>query len=217
MKDQGGYQGKWLRVDLSKGLCRDVVIDEQTLHKFLGEAGIAAKLLYDEIPTGIDSFRPENRLVFTVDPLKGKIVPGSGTICVSSKGPLIGGFAVFSRANGYFGAKLKFAGYDGIIIKGATVKCCYLIIDSGSTEIGDDSHLLGKDTYQTENQLKAELKLPRMTVVCIGPAGENVALTASNASDKGHYASNGGLRAVMGPRRPSLLSCTASYGTFTTC
>ncbi len=113
----GGYAGKFLRVDLTTGQFSDVTFDEPTLRKWVGGSGLGAKILYDEVPAGVAWDDPENRLIIASGPLGGTRVMGSGTISVITVGALTGG-SVTTQANGYLGAYMKFAGYDGIILQG---------------------------------------------------------------------------------------------------
>ncbi len=105
-----------------------------------------------------------------------------------------------SQANGFFGAYLKQCGYDAIIIQGAADKLTYLNITGNGIEIRDASFLAGKDTWETEDALKVEVG-QNTSVVCIGPAGENLVRFAAIFCDKGHTASHNGLGAVMGSKR----------------
>ena len=166
---------KVLRVDVTKGQITTETPDEPTLRSYLGGTGIGAKFLHDEVPPGTDWADPENRLILATGPLGGTQVPGSGTFSVVTKGALTNGAAA-TQANGFFGAYLRFSGFDGIVIHGAAKKLVYLYIHDGVAELRDAAHLAGKDTTETENIIKAELghQEGNMSVVGIGPAGENL-------------------------------------------
>lgn len=197
---QGGYVGQLLRVDLSKGTFSDFVVDADTLEKYLGGVGLGARILLDEVPAGVDAFDPANRLIFASGPIAGTSIPGSGTYSVVTKGPLTG-LAAATSANGWFGARMKSAGYDGIIFQGASPKLVYLLINDGKAEIRDASKYVGVDTYETEKRLKEELKMPNASVVAIGLAGENTVRFACIVGDSGHVASTNGAGAVMGSKK----------------
>lgn len=197
-----GYIGKLLRVDLTSGTMEEDWLDESELRKYVGGAGFGIKYLYEEVPPGVDCFSPENRLIIASGPLAGTRIPGSGTYSVTTRGILTGG-AAFSQANGFFGAFMKFAGFDGIIIQGAARNPVYLYLHDGTAEIRDAGHLMGKDTWETDDAIKEELggSKGNMSVAAIGPAGENLVKFAAIVSDKGHIAGHNGIGAVMGSKK----------------
>jgi len=200
--DIGGYAGKMLRVDMTTGELSDIVFDEKTLRSYIGGTGIGAKILYDEVSPTIDWDNPDNRLIIASGPLGGTSIGGSGTISVITKGALTNG-ATATQTNGYFGAFLKFSGYDGIVVQGSSKRWMYLHIDDGNATLKDASHLLNTDTYDTADRIKEELgkKDLQMSVLSIGPAGENVVRFASIFVDKGHAAGHNGTGAVMGSKK----------------
>ena len=151
-----GYAGKILRVDLSKGHTSTEDLDEATLKKWVGGVGLGAKYLYDEVPPGVEWADPENRLIWTSGPLAGSGVSGAATFNVITRGPMTN-LAGSSQANGFFGAYLKFSGFDGIIFQGAAPRLVYLWIHDGGAEIRDARHLAGKDVWQVENIIREEL------------------------------------------------------------
>jgi len=197
---QGGYAGKLLRVNLSEGKTEDVKPDPDKLEKYLGGVGLGARILLDEVPAGVGSFDPENRLVFASGPFGGTAVPGSGSCSIVTKGPLTE-LAAATTANGWFGARLKFAGYDGIIVQGASPKLVYLLINEGKAELRDASELAGLDTSETASKLKEKLGLGNASVFCIGPAGENLVRFAAICDGLGHVAATNGAGAVMGSKK----------------
>ena len=211
MSDVGGYAGKFLRVDLSKERTTDVTFDEETMRRYIGGTGIGAKILYDEVPPKTDWVNPRNRLILATGPLGGTRIGGSGTFSVVTKGALTNG-ATSVQANGLFGAYIKFAGYDGVIVQGASKRWLCLYINNGKAELMEASHLLGKDTYETVDEIAKELgkKERQISVVSIGPAGEHLVRFAGVFAEKGHSASHNGPGAVMGSKK---LKAIAAYGT----
>ena len=113
----GGYIGKILRVDLTQERTSVEELDRSFIEKWIGGAGFGAKYLYEEVPAGVKWSDPENRLIWASGPLAGSGVSGAGTFNVTAKGPLTN-LAGCSQANGFWGAYLKFSGFDGIIFKG---------------------------------------------------------------------------------------------------
>lgn len=196
-----GYIGKILRVDLSAGKISTEDLDEATLIKWVGGVGLGAKYLYDEVPPGVEWSDAENRLIWTTGPLAGSGVFGAGTFNVVTKGPMTN-LAGSSQANGFLGAYLKFSGFDGIIIQGAAPHLVYLWIKDGRAEIRDARRLAGKDVWELEDLLRAELgaREHEVSVFGIGPAGENKVYFSAIVGDHGHVAAHNGCGAVMGAK-----------------
>ena len=202
MSEIYGYAGKLLRVDLTHEEIKEEELDRETARKYIGGTGFGAKHLYEEVPAGVEWSDKRNRMIIATGPLGGTRIPGSGTISVVTKGPLTNG-AGASQANGFFGAFLKFAGYDGIILQGRAKRWVYLYIRNGGAELRDASHLVGKDTYETSDLIKDELGHDErgMSVASIGPAGEALVKFACIFFDKGHVASHNGNGVVMGAKK----------------
>jgi len=204
-----GYAGSILQVDLNDGSIKIEKSDEATLRRYLGGTGIGAKYLYEGLPQAIEWNDPGNVLVFASGPLGGTTVPGSGTFSVVTKGALTNG-ATSSQANGFFGAYLKFSGFDAIVINGASSKWVYLYMHDGIAELIDAGHLLGKDTWETEDMIKEELELSerQASVFSIGPAGENMVRFACIVGDRGHVMAHNGAGAVMGSKQLKAIVAT---------
>lgn len=201
-KQTYGYAGKILRVDLANESVAEEKLDEATLRKYIGGTCLGVKYLYDEVPPGVEWSDPENRLIMATGPLGGTRMSGSGTISVVTKGSLTNG-ATSTQANGFFGAFLKFSGFDGIVMHGAAKRWVYLYIHDGIAELRDASHLVGKDTWETEDAIKEELekKEREISVFSIGPAGENRVRFAVIVGDRGHVTGHNGVGAVMGSKK----------------
>jgi len=196
-----GYTGKILRVDLSEQKTWTEDLDEATVRKWVGGVGLGTKFLYEEVPPGVKWSDPENRLIWTSGPLAGSGVAGAATINIMAKGPMTN-LAGSSQANGFFGAYLKFCGFDGIIFQGRAPHLVYLYLKDGRAEIKDARHLAGETVASTETRLKEEFGLKKYaaSVYAIGPAGENRVRHACIIGDGGHSASHNGLGAVMGAK-----------------
>lgn len=196
-----GYAGNLLKVDLS---CRGIDViqeDEAMLKQYLGGMALGAKILYDNVPNGVKWSDPENYIILVTGPLAGTRVMGSGTFCVVTKGALTDG-GTSTQANGMFGAFLKFAGFDSVIITGRAEHLSYLYIHDGKAELREAKHLSGRTTWETEELIKKELKLSdsSASVFCIGPAGENLVRFAAIIGDHGHVAGHNGSGAVLGSK-----------------
>lgn len=199
----GGYQGRLLRIDLSAGTCLSEAIPPHILKKFIGGTGLGIYLLHAEVPEGTDPFSATNRLIFATGPLTGTLVPGSGTFAVVSKSPLTG-FAASAQANGHFGARLKSAGFDAVVIQGTASESVYLQIADGSARLLSADFLKEKGALETDRLLRArhgEKGIDhRISIAGIGPAGEHRVRFSAICGDRGHMASSGGLGAVMGAK-----------------
>ena len=201
MKPADGYLNKVLRVDLSSRQIKAEPLREDLVEKYVGGTGIGVRLLYEEVPPGVEWNDPKNRMFIFSGPLGATRISGTGTFSVVTKGPMTN-LAGCSQANGLFGAYLKLAGFDGIAIQGAATNLIYLFIHDGKAEIRDARHLQGKGTFETEEILRKELKLGfRGSVQSIGPAGENLIRFAMISGDGGHVVAHNGMGAVMGSKR----------------
>lgn len=194
----GGYMGKLLFVDLSSGKIHEEEPDTGLYRNYIGGYGIGARILYDRMKPGVDPLGPENIIAFLPGPLTGTPAIGGARYQVVAKSPLTGGIGD-ANSGGYFGPYLKFAGYDGVFFSGVSEKPVYLLVDNGTAELRDASHLWGKGTYETEEALEAEHSGGR--VICIGPAGEKMCRIASIMTHRGDAAGRSGLGAVMGSKK----------------
>ncbi|QUL98047.1 MAG: aldehyde ferredoxin oxidoreductase family protein [Candidatus Fermentithermobacillus carboniphilus] len=195
-----GYQGKILRVDLGTGKTWVEEKDEMFYRRYWGGRGIIAYYLLNEVPREADPLGPENVLVFAAGPLTGAPFAGSGRNSVGAKSPLTGGYGD-AEGGGFFGAELKRAGFDAIVIKGCSEKPVYLYVHDGEAELKDASHLWGKTTGEVEDLIKEELGDRLVRVAQCGPAGENLVRFACVANDLTHFAGRTGMGAVMGSKK----------------
>jgi aldehyde:ferredoxin oxidoreductase len=195
---KGGYAGKILEVNLTSGKISKTSVDDETLRKFIGGSGLAAKLFLDRVSPQVAPLSPQNTLFIMTGPLQGTNLPGAGRFNVSAKSPLTN---IWGEGNcgGTFGPELKFAGWDGIIIEGASDKPVYLFIDDDKVEIRDASDLWGKDSYETIDMVTDKIGGGRkVKVLAIGQAGENLVKYAAIIHDKADVIGRCGLGAVMG-------------------
>lgn len=212
---KGGFVEKWLRVDLTSGEITEEVQSEEILRKFGGQLGIGLKIMWDEVPAGVKGKDPKNRLIFSTGALT-----GTPTLCPTNcmgitRNPGSGNAINWASTHGFWGSYLKFAGYDGIIIQGRAKKPVYLWINDNKCEIRDASQYWGKmDAFEAEDAIKAalsqEIGNDRISVVTIGPAGENLCDSAAAQNDHGHFFGNGSIGTVMGSKN---LKAVAVRGT----
>ena len=174
MNTQYGWVGKILKVDLSTE--KILEIETQKYQNFIGGVGIAAKIFFDEVSPDVGPLDPENQLAFMTGPLTGTMIPGSGRgeLCSRSPTPYPKHAWTYSGFGGGWPAELKFAGYDGIVLHGASPCPVYLWIDDGNVELRDATSYWDMDTYQAQEYIRKELGGdPKIRMAVIGPAGKN--------------------------------------------
>jgi len=142
-----------LRVNLSNGVIKEEEIPNEIVEAFVGGRGFAAKYVYDEIPPGIDPLSKENKLLLGIGPLAGTSAQSLSKWLVTTKSPLTGTFTR-SSGGGDFGAWLKWAGFELIILEGKAAKPVYLHIKDGKYEIRDAGSIWGKTTVQAQEYLR---------------------------------------------------------------
>jgi aldehyde:ferredoxin oxidoreductase len=196
-----GYGGRILFVDLTRATTQVVPLDEGTARSFLGGNGLAARLLWDQMPAGVDAFDPANLVVFSVGPITDTTVPGNSRACVAAKSPLTGLF-FDSTFGGRFPATLKRTGFDAVAISGRAAAPAYLLVTETGAELKHAEHLWGRNTRDTVRAL-VEAEGGDADAIAIGPAGERRVRFAAMA----HYWKNregvsgrGGLGAVLGSK-----------------
>ncbi|MFX0038136.1 MAG: aldehyde ferredoxin oxidoreductase family protein [Promethearchaeota archaeon] len=194
-----GFVGKILKINLSSKKISEELLDEKIVKDFLGGAGYCCKYLYDYIDKNTDPISPDNILMMMTGPFCGSNIPTSGRFVVCAKSPYTGIWGE-SNCGGYFGPELKKAGYDGIIIKGASENPVYLEITENDTKIKDASFLWGKGIFETSKILKENSRSNLTRIACIGQAGENIVKYAIIASEE-KAAGRTGMGAVMGSKK----------------
>jgi len=203
-----GYMGKILKVDLSVGKTSEEKLNMNFAKMFLGGSGLACRIIYDMINKDTNPLGPENPLIFMTGPLTGTPAPSCGRYVVCAKSPLTGIWGE-SNSGGKFGPMLKFSGFDGIIITGRSEKPVYLSIIDGNVELKSAEYLVGKTTFDTQRIIAEEIGEKRVSVACIGPAGENLVKYAAIMNDGGRAAGRTGMGAVMGSKN---LKAVAVFG-----
>ena len=200
----GGYTGKFLWVNLSNGEIHTETPPEDLYRDFIGGYGVGAKVLYDRLEPGVDPLGPENILGFLTGPLTGSSAPSGTRWTVVTKSPLTGGWGD-ANGSGFFGVAMKKAGYDGVFFTGAAEKPVYLHINEGEAELRDAADLWGKDTYEIDDWVKAELG-KNFEAACIGPSGEKLSLISGIVHSKGRTAARSGVGAVMGAKKLKMVA-----------
>lgn len=191
---------KILHVDLTQGKTWTESIPKEMEAAFLGSRGINAKLLWDLVKPGTDPLGPGNVLIFGAGKLSGTSTPSSGRTSITCKSPATNLY-LKTNVGGHWGTELRYAGYDHLVVHGASEKPVYLYIDNTRVEIRDASHLWGKDVRETTNILRQQLADEEIQVACIGQAGENLVKIAGIMCSLYNAAARGGAGAVMGSKK----------------
>jgi len=193
-----GWFGKYLYIDLSSKSFKYVDIPGDVLVDYIGGRGLAARLLWDLNPVGVNPLSPENHLILAVGPLTGFPLPSSGKMVLASKSPITGGYGdgnIGTRA----AVELRKMGVDAVVIKGKATTPTVLHLDCGNVIFKDGRDYWGLTTVDTEEKLKKELGKD-VAVLSIGPAGEKLVKYATVISEFGRSAGRPGIGAVMGSK-----------------
>ncbi|MDP2646854.1 MAG: aldehyde ferredoxin oxidoreductase family protein [Desulfobacterales bacterium] len=196
-------------IDLTRGTVQQEVIPLEWREKYLGARGINMHLLSSLIHPGMDPLGPENPLIFGVGLLTGALGFGAGRFNLTAMSPACGNIGD-SNCGGHFGAELKYAGFDHLVITGKSADPVYLEITNDRIEIKAAGHLWGKDTWQTQLALKEELGDSRVQVAAIGVAGENQVRFANVVTGPKDTAGRTGMGAVMGAKNLKALAVRGS-------
>jgi aldehyde:ferredoxin oxidoreductase len=195
-----GFTGKILHVDLTNRRLDIEEPDEGFYRQYPGGSLIGLYYLWQNTPAGADPFAPENTLVFALSAPTGLPISGQSRCTVTCKSPSSGGVAD-SQAGGFWPAELKYAGFDAIVVKGASATPVYLWIREGQAELRDAGHLWGKFTYEVDTLLEQELGDKKIEVAQIGPAGEKLSNFAAIMNMSNRAWGRTGVGAVMGSKK----------------
>ncbi len=204
---QTSYAGKLLRINLTSGEIKTEALDLALATKFVGGRGLGTKMLLDEGVATVDPLSIDNKLAYLTGPMTATASPTSGRYMVVTKSPLTGMIAS-SNSGGIWGAMLKYAGWDGVIVEGKANSPVYININDDSAEILPADKYWGMTSELLDDTLK-EVH-PKCSVLNIGPAGEAKSLLACIMNDKDRAAGRGGVGAVMGSKNLKAITVTAS-------
>jgi len=202
-----GYMGKILRINLTTGSIKKEDLDFEMAKKFIGGRGLGTKIYSDEVDPKVDPFAPENKIIIINGPLSGTATPTGGRYMVITKSPLTGCIAS-SNSGGQWGAYLKYAGYDAIILEGRASLPVYINIEEDKVEILPALDIWGKLVSETSIALKA--KHPDAKVMTIGPAGEKLSQMAAIMNEDDRTAGRSGVGAVMGSKNLKAITINGS-------
>lgn len=197
-KDLCGYFGKQLRISLDTKETSVEEIKSAVLKKYLGGVGYGARVLYDEIEKGIDPLSPDNKIIFATSPLTANNIPGGGSIMLCFKSPLTHIWGE-SRCGGDFGPDMRRAGFDALIIEGRAPEPVFLVIHDDDVSLRPAGHMVGEKVTAKIAIIRDELNDPKISVMCIGPAGEKLVKIATVMCEH-RAAGRCGAGAVMGSK-----------------
>ncbi|MEA3335333.1 MAG: aldehyde ferredoxin oxidoreductase family protein [Chloroflexota bacterium] len=195
-----GYFDRILRVNLSTGELSCESMGDEWWRMHLGGRALIAHFLLKEVPADADPFGPENVLAFANGVFTGATLSGSGRNSAGAKSPLTGGYGD-GEAGGFWGAELKRAGWDGIVVTGQASEPVYLWIEDGQVDIRPARHLWGREVDEVEDAIKDELGERRVRIAQCGIAGEHLVRYAVVVHDLSRMVGRGGIGAVMGSKR----------------
>lgn len=201
-----GYNGRIARINLTTGEIRSEELDLELAKKFIGGRGLGTKILYDEGVATAEPLSPENKLIYITGPMTGTKSPTAGRYMVVTKSPLTGMIAS-SNSGGKWGGKLKYAGWDALIVEGRAEKLSYIHVEDEKIEILDAQEYAGMRSEQLDEELKKVH--PECSVLNIGPAGEHQSLLAAIMNDKDRAAGRSGVGAVMGSKNLKAITVSA--------
>ena len=202
---------KVLFVDLSTGAIEKKVIPETARRKFLGGRGMDAYLVHSHMEPGVDALSPDNVLSVGAGILVGTGMPACSRTHVAAKSPLTDLFGS-SNMGGDFGAELRYAGYDHVVVTGKAEKPVYLSIRDDDVEIKDASKLWGKNIWETEKLIRGTDGDQEIKVMCIGVAGENLVRYACVISPPKNAGGRTGMGAVMGSKNLKAIAVRGTKG-----
>jgi aldehyde:ferredoxin oxidoreductase len=194
-----GYTGRILRVNLSDSKMQVETPEENFYRRYFGGRALIAYYLLKETKPKADPLGPENKLIFATGILTGAPFSGSGRNSVGAKSPLTGAYGD-AEVGGFWGAELKHAGFDAVIVEGKAKNPVYLWVHDGQAEIKDAKHLWGKEIGQSQELIRKELQDQTIRTTQIGPAGERLVRYACVINDLKHAAGRSGMGAVMGSK-----------------
>ena len=202
---------KILRINLTTGTVKVEPLNMDWAKKYLGQRGLATKYFVEEVDAKVDPLSPDNKLIFATGPLTGTAASTGGRYSVITKGPLTNAIAC-SNSGGYWGAELKFAGWDMVILEGKSPKPIYISIADDKVEILDASPIWGTSIWHTDEWIKTKHQDPMLHVAGIGIAGEKGVYYAAIVNDLHRAAGRSGVGAVLGSKNVKAVAVRGTGG-----
>jgi len=203
-----GWTGQLLRVNLTSKEARAEKYPKDFALQFVGGRGMAAKILWDEVPKGTDPLSPGNKFIAAAGPLSGLAMPNVGKTVVAAKSPLTGGYGDGNLGT-HFGSQLRRSGYDLVIVEGKAIAPSYVLIEDSEVSILDADMLWGKGAFEAEQKLE-DIHGKNIGTLMIGQGGENLVKFATVRSMLGRSGGRPGMGAVMGSKNLKALVAKGS-------
>lgn len=194
----GGYANRLAHIDLTAGKVEYKPIPEDWARKYIGGRGLGVRFVFENGPQ-VDPLSPDNLLCFMNGPLTGSEANMSGRMAVVTKSPLTGTITD-SHHGGWSAARLRWSGFDGLLFKGKAAKPTYAYIHDGELELLDASEVWGKGVHETVKYFKEKYGEKDLTVISIGPAGENLVKFACWINENDRASGRGGTGCVGGSK-----------------
>ncbi|MDW8326526.1 MAG: aldehyde ferredoxin oxidoreductase family protein [Anaerolineales bacterium] len=195
----GGYADRIGHVDLSAGTVEYKPIPEDWKRKYIGGRGLGVRYVFEAGPQ-VDPLGPDNLLCFMNGPLTGTEANMSGRMAIVTKSPLTG-TVTDSHHGGWSAARLRWAGFDGLIFKGKSEKPVYAYVHDGVVELHDASEVWGKGVHDTVKHFRQKYGEKDLTVIAIGPGGENLVKFACWVNEDDRASGRGGTGCVGGSKK----------------
>ncbi|HIA78304.1 MAG TPA: hypothetical protein EYO05_09095 [Gammaproteobacteria bacterium] len=205
------WQRQILRINLTHHTAVMEPLNMEWARDYIGSRGLAAKYLIENMDPSTEALSPENVLIFATGPLTGTMASTSGRYTVTTKGPLTGAIAC-SNSGGKFGAELKYAGYDLLLIEGRSEQPVYVLIEDGDITFRPADTIWGQSVWKVEEWLRKKHNNPQLKVATIGVAGERGVRYASVINDLHRAAGRSGVGAVMGSKNLKAIAVRGTVG-----
>ena len=205
------WQGKILRINLTSGELTPEPLNMEWANDYIGERGLATKYLWENMDPKADAMSPDNALIFATGPLTGTSASTSGRYAVVTKGPLTGAIAC-SNSGGKFGAELKYAGFDLLLIEGRSENPVYLLIEGDEISLASADKIWGKTVWETDAWIKKQHHNPMLKIATIGVAGERGVRYAAVVNDLHRAAGRSGVGTVMGSKNLKAIAIRGTGG-----
>ncbi len=202
---------KVLRVDLTTGRCQEEPLNMAWASEYLGQRGLASKYLSEEIDPKVEPLSPANKLIMVTGPLTGTMASTGGRYSVVTKSPLTGCIAC-SNSGGFFGAELKFAGWDMIIFEGKSPRPVYLYIENETAQLLPAEEIWGKSVWDTDEILHKKHQDPLLRIATVGRAAEKGCLFSGIINDLHRAAGRSGVGTVMASKNLKAVAVRGTRG-----
>jgi aldehyde:ferredoxin oxidoreductase len=202
---------KILRVNLTDGVIQAEPLNMEWAQQYLGQRGLATRYLVEEVDPQVDALSPENKFIMATGPLTGTMASTGGRYSCITKSPLTGAIAC-SNSGGFFGAEMKNAGWDMIILEGKSPTPVYLYVEDNEARLIPADDLWGKSVWATDEEIHKKHQDPQIRVACIGRAAESGNLFAAVVNDLHRAAGRSGVGTVLASKNVKAVALRGTRG-----